>query len=98
MSPAIHKGDAVLISKHKNNVLKKGEIIAYRSNGIVIIHRIVQVEKKKNKYYYIVQGDANNTPDNELLPHKEVIGVVKLKIPVIGYPSVILSELFKNGI
>ena len=37
MSPAIHKGDAVLISKHKKDTLKKGEIIAYKSNGIVII-------------------------------------------------------------
>ena len=78
--------------------LKKGEIIAYKSNGIVIIHRIVKVEKKKNKIYYIVQGDANNTPDNDPLAHKDVIGVVKLKIPVIGYPSVILSELFEHGI
>lgn len=98
MSPAIHKGDAVLISKHKKDTLKKGEIIAYKSNGIVIIHRIVKVEKKKNKIYYIVQGDANNTPDNDPLAHKDVIGVVKLKIPVIGYPSVILSELFEHGI
>lgn len=98
MAPAIYKGDAVLLNKRVANVLKKGAIVAYKSENKVIIHRITEVNKKDNNYYYIVKGDANNTPDSNPLAHKDVIGVVMFKIPVIGYPSVFLSELFKQGL
>lgn len=33
------------------------------------------------------------TEDNYKVPKENVVGIVKLKIPWIGYPTVILSEL-----
>ena len=41
MQPKINKGDAVIIKKVKEeNEIKKGDIIAYKTNDRIIIHRI----------------------------------------------------------
>jgi signal peptidase I len=99
MYPKIKKGDSVIIYKSKDeSKLKKGVIIAYRHNKVVIIHRIYKIETINNKIIITTKGDNNLNEDNwDVLP-SDVIGIVKLKIPIIGWPSVWLSENFwKKG-
>lgn len=95
MSPAISKGDAVFIDKNnKVKRYKKDDIIAYKKDNKIIIHRIVEVTKEKNVYKYKVKGDANNSSDNIILTNKDIEGKILFRIKYIGYPSVFLSENF----
>ena len=53
---------------------------------IVIVITIVVVTTK---------GDNNNTKDTNKKTKNDIIGLVKLRIPLLGYPSVFVSELLK---
>ncbi len=97
MSPAIEKGDAVLLDKKKiTKDLQKNDIIAYLKNNQIIVHRIIEIDKDGTQTIYKIKGDANNSIDNIILTNDDIIGVVKLKIKYIGYPSVFISEKFKK--
>ena len=95
MENAIYKGDVVLIAKFENdlNTLKVGEIVAFRKNKIVVVHRLVNIVKDKNEYYFYTKGDNNPEPDNFVITEDMMIGRVKLKIPYIGKPTVWLNSL-----
>ena len=54
---------------------------------------MVNIIKDEDKYYFYTQGDANNNIDNFAVHENMIIGVVNLKIPYIGLPTVWLNEL-----
>ena len=73
--------------------IKKGDIIVYRYNEIVVVHRIVNIVKDRQEYYFYTKGDANNNKDNYVVSENMIIGTVIKKIPYIGMPTVWLNEL-----
>lgn len=95
MKNAISKGDVVVIEKldKKYSLLKEGDILVYKYNGVVVVHRLDEIIKQDGEYYFYTKGDANSKRDNYVIYEKMVIGTVKLKIPFIGYPTVWFSEL-----
>ena len=89
MEPKIHIGDVVIIDqKFKKNDLKKGTIIAFKHNDVIVVHRIYKKIKLDGNDVYYTKGDANNHIDNFLTEEKAILGTVESKIPVIGYPTV----------
>ena len=97
MSPVINRGDAIIIRKvSEDNILKKGDIIAYDRDKKIIVHRIEEVTKSGGKVVYVTKGDANNGVDSNVVKTKQVRGVVKVKIPFIAYPTVWLTEFINN--
>ena len=95
MVPRITKGDIVIIDKIGNNYdkIEEGDILAYRYNDKVIVHRVVEVIKSDNQYYFKTKGDANINKDEVLITQKMVVGVVNIKIPYLGLPTVWLKSL-----
>ncbi|MDD5827163.1 MAG: signal peptidase I [Bacilli bacterium] len=91
MSPCFYKGDVVIIDQKYQN-LNQGDIIAFKYEGTVIVHRIHQMIKTKNEYFIYTKGDANRNPDNYKITKDMILGVVKCKIPYIGKPTVLLNE------
>ena len=97
MNPKINKGDAVIIKKlNKKTEVKQKDIIAYTKGNRIVVHRVVNVNKNKDRITYTTKGDANNSKDPQDVKRKEIKGIVKFKIPFIAYPTVWLSELI-NG-
>ena len=97
MSPVIRKGDAVIIEKINNETkLKKGDIIAYSSGKLVIVHRITEIEGTGENTMYTTKGDANNTADPRTVKRNQIKGIIKVDIPFIAWPTVWLSELFNS--
>ncbi len=95
MSPKINKGDAVIIEKYNGKKeLKKGQIIAYKRDEKIIVHRIKDITKQKGKTVYVTKGDTNKSVDSKVVTKKDIQGVVIVRIPLIAYPTVWLSELF----
>ena len=95
MSKAINKGDIVIIHKIDNdyNKLEVGHVLAYKYEGNIIVHRIVDKVKVDDKYYFSTKGDANYNVDNIIIEEDMIVGVVNFKIPLIGLPTVWLNEL-----
>ena len=45
------------------------------------------IQANNDEYRYYTKGDANATEDNYKISEENVVGVVKVKIPLIGYPT-----------
>lgn len=95
MHPNINKGDVVVIEKIDKDFkqLKKGMVLAYRHDGVTVVHRLINIVHEDNKYYFYTKGDANSDPDSIVITEKMVVGKVNLKIPFIGWPTVWVNEL-----
>lgn len=95
MEKTISKGDVVIVEKieNDNSKLKEGTIIAYKYDGIIVVHRIAKIINEKDKLYIYTKGDANKTLDNYVVEENSVIGIVNVKIPFVGLPTVWLNEI-----
>lgn len=94
MSPGILRGDVVIIDKKINvDELEVGQIIAYKYNSTLVIHRLNKIEKVDNEYFFYSKGDANEGVDDYIIYENMLVGVVKNKISYIGLPTIWISEL-----
>jgi signal peptidase len=96
MYPALKKGDAVLIEKVDDkirNKLKKGDIVAFEEDNHIITHRILSITEENEKTIIITKGDNNSTKDVTKKTKDDIIGIVRFKIPLIGYPSIEISDI-----
>lgn len=94
MMPNINIGDIVIINqKYDINDIKVGQVIAYKYNNRVIIHRLVDIQKVSKELYFYTKGDANNAKDNYIIYEDMLIGVVNHKIPFLGLPTVWVNEV-----
>lgn len=98
MYPIISRGDVVIVERllpTEIRSLEVGQIIQYRLDNKMIVHRIVDIETKENKsLLFITKGDNNNSIDVEKVTEDKIVGIVKFKIPKIGFPSVWLNDFF----
>lgn len=95
MSPVILKGDVVVVEKidKKYGLLEKGQVVAYKKDGIIVVHRLYNIVKVDGEYFFYTKGDANEFVDNYKITEEMMIGIVKVRVPCIGYPTVWLNNL-----
>lgn len=100
MHPLIKRGDVVIVDKLKKEEIEKlkiNDIIEYRLEGFTVVHRIVDKENKNGEIIFTTKGDNNKIADAEKVKVSQVVGSVKYKIPVIGFPSVWLNDFLKKS-
>jgi len=88
MEPKINPGDIVIVRKMEK--YSTGDIIAFSTGGTIIVHRIHSLENNE----VITKGDANNYIDPWRIKQSKIIGKAMLIIPFLGYPLILLSNLF----
>lgn len=91
MQPNIYKGDIVIVNQKYTDLIK-GDIIAYKHDGEIIVHRINNIVDINDEFYVYTKGDANKECDKYKITKDMIVGVVKFKIPLLGYPTVLLNE------
>lgn len=96
MKPGINVGDAVIGVRVKESELKLDDVIVYKGDNNLIIHRLVDIEKKGKKNYYHTKGDSNNTEDDVDIRYEDIKGKVIFRIPYIAYPSIYFKELIRG--
>ena len=97
MTPTIKKGDAVVIQKISEEEflrLEEGNIIAFKQDGRIIVHRINKITLQQDSIKIITKGDANKEEDNYEITYDNLEGIINLKIPYIGLPTIWVKELF----
>ena len=73
----------------KEEDLKIYDIILYEMDGILVVHRIVNIEEPNashpNERYFLVQGDAVGQPDRFPVLYSQMKGIYRNeKIPFVG--------------
>ena len=70
-----------------------GDIVAFKTGEVNVTHRIIDFETKDNNILYKTQGDANNTPDSQLIPQDKILGKVYYHLPYLGKLTLFLKTL-----
>ncbi len=95
MVPNINKGDVVIVNQQfKEKNLEVGTVIAYNYNDKVVVHRIYKEIKTDKELIIYTKGDANNNMDEYKITTDMIVGTVNKKIPLIGYPTVMINEIW----
>ncbi len=99
MEPLIRVRDAVIVKRAVEDDIKVGDVVTYRSldnafYGILITHRVVNIEEKDGKKVYITKGDHNETIDRTPVNFEQIQGKVVMRVPKIGYLKYFLVETY----
>lgn len=91
MEDVISKGDVVIVDT-KYDGIDMGDIIAYRYDNKIVVHRVFKKLESGNAIFIYTKGDANRDYDKYKISKDMIVGVVRFKVPFIGYPTVLLNE------
>lgn len=89
MSPAINAGDLVITARPQREI-KAGMIVTYNQDDKVIIHRVVSIENGQLR----TKGDAEENPDQWLVPISGVKGVYLFKVSHLGHLAFFIRAPF----
>ncbi|MHC1600780.1 MAG: signal peptidase I [Candidatus Nezhaarchaeales archaeon] len=85
MIPTFYDGDIIFVVGVKPSDLQVGDVIIYRANDKLIVHRIIDIIIYNGKYFFKTKGDNNLMPDPGLVPEDRVVGrVVGVLLPRVG--------------
>ena len=90
----VYKNDLISISKVKEEDLKLYDVIVFKNDeGIIKIHRIIEMPSAENGYRYETRGDSNNMSDSYHPVYKDIIGRYDNKrMGGVGLPTLFLSS------
>lgn len=96
MSPEIRAGAVVYVQNRAFADIREGDIITYRikETGVTVTHRVT--EKNETEKIFYTKGDANKTEDAKAVRQEEVLGVVCLSVPFLGYAAFFLEGAEKK--
>ena len=90
MEPEIPAGSAVYVRPADPVDVQVDEIVAYRSGGNVVIHRVVTNDGSTAAL--TTKGDTGNEVDPNPVPYDHLIGVVAMHLPFLGYVMAIYES------
>jgi signal peptidase len=87
MVPMFSAGDAVTVERPNPSELRVGDVVTFRTSagGETTTHRIHQLKPRPEGLLFQTKGDANQTPDPNLVPASNVTGVMTGEIPYMGF-------------
>jgi signal peptidase len=87
MTPAIAPGDVVIVAERDPATVVEGDVITFMrgASDVPVTHRVIGVVETGDGLAFETMGDANEGPDPGLVPAANLVGVVALTIPYIGY-------------
>ena len=100
MEPIIKIRDAV-ITRRVDSIddISRGDVVTYRAMdesyyGILITHRVIDIQKKGDKTIFITKGDNNETIDRSPIEFGQITGKVIMRVPKIGYVKYFLVSSY----
>lgn len=96
MIPKYQIGDVILVKKQDVDKIKVGDDVTYLGGsssvkGILITHRVIDIQEVDGKKEFHTQGIANNLED-PVVYGNQINGVVQFKMPILT----LLCKLLNN--
>lgn len=88
MRPTLEVGDIVLVNTNKPLNISLGDIVAFRFEGMVITHRVVEVLDGG----FRTKGDGNQELDPFVVSEDMVVGEVIASIPRVGLLAILVQQ------
>lgn len=95
MTGEINKGDAVVYEQYDEQIVKEGDVVVFNKDGKRIVHRVVDIQRIDGRNRYFTKGDANDSWDSGYITEANIEGVVLFKVSYIGYPTILIRDIFK---
>ncbi|NLC10973.1 MAG: signal peptidase I [Firmicutes bacterium] len=93
MAPAIKTGDIVIVKRLPAGEIMENDIIQFRGKNASITHRVIAIkETEQGIKAFQTKGDANNSPDTELVYPEQIMGKVVYVIPKAGWITIALRN------
>ncbi|MHA1206768.1 MAG: signal peptidase I [Candidatus Hodarchaeales archaeon] len=87
------RGDILLVKSVPVSSLEVGDVIVFDTISISdpVVHRIIAKWQNNSTYYFKTNGDNNIQPDSWIVEGNDVIGLVVVRIPHIGWFLLVLQ-------
>ena len=103
MEPGVHRGDLLVLTNYeKMQPLVTGDIVVYKLPGrnIPIVHRLIKVHEKSNRYIDALTKGDNNIPDDrdlygggrKWLQREMIIGRAFAFLPYCGMLTILMND------
>ncbi len=97
MTGSIDKGDAIVYEEYEGQAIEEGQVLVFRKDKTVYIHRVVKLERIDGQIRYTTKGDMNDSADTGYITNENIIGITDFKIKYIGYPTLWVREIFSSN-
>lgn len=84
MEDTIMTNDLVIVKETPCDELKNQDIIAYKKDNVVILHRIVNIKEENNERVFVTKGDNNEYEDLKGVRESQVEGLYIRRIANLG--------------
>lgn len=102
MSPGLEPGHLIAVKPVQEKDLKVGDVITYQLESgkpTVVTHRIVgRQQTSGGDLSFVTQGDANDSPDQELVQPIQIRGKLLYAVPYLGRLTHLISPTFKGTV
>ncbi len=92
MEKIINIGDLAITKNIDSKKIKIGDVIAFRKDNIVILHRVKEIHNDGDLLKFKTKGDNNNVADDFFVDSNLIEGVLYTKIPYLGSVLLFLSK------
>ena len=92
MEKIINIGDLAITKNIDSKKIKIGDVIAFRKDNIVILHRVKEIHNDGDLLKFKTKGDNNNVADDFFVDSNLIEGVLYTKIPYLGSVLSFLSK------
>ena len=95
MRPGMPPGTLVVVRPTPVSHIRVGDVVTYQARSgdpTVVTHRVKSVGVALDGgYRFVMQGDANDTPDVNPVIAKQIRGVRWYSVPYLAYPSLMVG-------
>lgn len=97
MKNTFNKGDIIIVEKINDfSKVEVGDVLVFDYDNAYVSHRVFNIIKSGNDYYFETKGDNNSDKDNFIVGVNKVKGKVLYNVPYLGWPSVFFNDLGKE--
>lgn len=93
MTGELNKGDIAIYEQYDDQKITEGQVIVFKKGNSNVVHRVVDIVNINGQNRYYTKGDMNSENDLGYITDSNIRGLVELKIPYLGYPTLWLREL-----
>ncbi|MBQ9807105.1 MAG: signal peptidase I [Clostridia bacterium] len=96
MTGELNKGDVAIYESYENQLIIEGQVIVFEKDDSMIIHRVADIKIINGNTRYYTKGDVNEDFDYGYITDADIVGLVNLKLPYLGYPTIWIRSLFSR--